>query len=134
MLTRPPGLILPATPVAASIMMAISCSPDSSSGRSDIMSAWSSEPLRSLLAAILPRTSARSVTAVRGSQRSGIGHLLELVPAEGAVGRNVVLQLVGRLLRTDLGLHVTYHRQHAGERGERAQDGEDQKDDAAALA
>ena len=45
MLTVEPGVILPATPVAASIMMAISCCPACSAGRSAIMSVCSREPL-----------------------------------------------------------------------------------------
>src|SRR3954470_11851703 len=72
MLTFAPGVILPATPVAASIMMAISCCPAFSAGRLAIISVWSSDPWLSLVAAILPRTSERSVTAVEGTQRSGI--------------------------------------------------------------
>lgn len=63
---------MPATPVAASIMMAISCSPGCSSGLFCIMSDWSSEPLRSCVTAIFPLTSERSVTALVDSQRFGI--------------------------------------------------------------
>ncbi|CAM5636436.1 hypothetical protein SCYAM73S_01276 [Streptomyces cyaneofuscatus] len=72
MLTVAPGVILPATPVAASIMMAISCSPARSSGLRTIMSDWRSEPPRSSVTAIFPSTSRRSVTAFSDSQRLGI--------------------------------------------------------------
>ena len=72
MLTRRPGLIFPATPVAASIMMAISCSPAVSSGRLAIMSVWSSEPFFSGVTAIFPSIPLRSVTAVLDSHRFGI--------------------------------------------------------------
>lgn len=63
---------LPATPVAASIMMATSCWPGWRAGWSTIMSLWSREPFFSVVTAILPRMSARSVTAFAESQRSGI--------------------------------------------------------------
>lgn len=71
-LTLAPGVILPATPVAASIMMATSCCPGSSSGWATIMSLWSREPFFRVVTAILPWMSRRSVTAFSDSQRSGI--------------------------------------------------------------
>ncbi|MGX1511485.1 hypothetical protein RKD44_002773 [Streptomyces collinus] len=71
-LTVEPGVIFPATPVAASIMMATSCCPGRRAGVSTIMSVWSSEPAFSLVTAIFPRTWDRSVTAFSESQRSGI--------------------------------------------------------------
>lgn len=77
-------MILPATPVAASIMMAISCSPGWSSGRFCIMSDWSSEPLRNWVTAILPLTSERSVTALVESQRFGI-EIFSNCPGDRAV-------------------------------------------------
>ncbi len=72
MLTLAPEVIFPATPVAASIMMAISCSPGCSCGRSTNMSAWSSEPFFSVVRAILSLSAPRSVTAVSESHRLGI--------------------------------------------------------------
>lgn len=65
-------MIFPATPVAASIMMATSCWPGWRAGRSTIMSVWSREPARRVVTAILPRICARSVTALPDSHRVGI--------------------------------------------------------------
>ncbi len=71
MLTLAPEVIFPATPVAASIMMAISCSPGWSCGRSTNMSVWSREPFLRVVSAILSLSAPRSVTAVPDSHRSG---------------------------------------------------------------
>lgn len=53
-------------------MIAISCWPASSAGRSTIMSVWSREPFWSWVTAIFPRIWPRFVTAVLDSQRLGI--------------------------------------------------------------
>lgn len=71
-MTDAPGVILPATPVAASIMMATSCWPGWRAGWRTIMSDWSREPASSVVTAILPCISRRSVTALSDSHRSGI--------------------------------------------------------------
>ncbi len=65
-------MILPATPVAASIMMATSCWPGWRAGWLTIMSLWSREPARRVVTAILPWICARSVTALSDSHRLGI--------------------------------------------------------------
>ncbi len=75
-LTVEPGVILPATPVAASIMMATSCCPGCRAGWSTIMSVCSREPPRSVVTAILPWICRRSVTAVSDSHRLGISIFL----------------------------------------------------------
>lgn len=71
MLTLEPGVTLPATPVEASIMMAISCSPAWSFGLSTNMSLWSSEPFFRAVSASLSLSAPRSVTAVADSHRFG---------------------------------------------------------------
>ena len=83
-MTEAPAVIFPATPVAASIMMATSCSPGRSAGWSTTMSLWRREPALRVVTAILPRIAARSVTALSDSHRFGI-EIFSNCPADRAV-------------------------------------------------